>query len=82
MAKRPDLPMPEDMQQALEAASLLNAFALRPDNQRNGYVSWIQESRREITRRKRIRQMLEELYAGDVYRGAAWGTSCARPKKH
>ncbi len=80
--KRPDLPIPEDIQQALEAGELLDVFAARPGNQRNGYISWISESRREVTRRKRVRQMLEELYSGDIYRGAAWGTSCARPKKY
>lgn len=79
--KRPDLPMPDDVRQALEAGGLTETFAARPDNHRNGYVAWIQESRRDITRRKRIRQMLEELYSGDTYRGAAWGSSCARPAR-
>lgn len=78
--KRPDLPMPDDVKQALEAGSLMDIFAARPDNHRNGYINWITESQREITRRKRIRQMLEELYSGDTYRGAAWGTSNSRPR--
>jgi uncharacterized protein YdeI (YjbR/CyaY-like superfamily) len=81
-AKKPMLEMPEDVHQALEAGELLDVFAARPDKQRNGYIAWVAESRREVTRRKRIRQMLEELYAGDVYLGASWGQSSARPKKH
>lgn len=80
-AKKPTPSMPEDVRQALEAGELLDVFAARPDNQRNGYISWVAESRREVTRRKRIRQMLEELYAGDKYMGATWGTSCSRPKR-
>jgi uncharacterized protein YdeI (YjbR/CyaY-like superfamily) len=77
--KRPDLPMPDDVKQALEAGSLMDIFAARPDNHRNGYVNWITESQRDVTRRKRIRQMLEELYSGNTYRGAAWGTSSKGP---
>jgi uncharacterized protein YdeI (YjbR/CyaY-like superfamily) len=78
--RRAEPPLPEDMRQALEAGELIDTFAARPTNHRVGYIAWITESRREVTRRKRIRQMLEELYAGDAYRGASWGTSCSRPK--
>lgn len=76
--KRPDLPMPDDVKQALEAGSLMDIFAARPDNHRNGYVNWITESQRDVTRRKRIRQMLEELEAGDVYMKMAWKPSGGR----
>jgi uncharacterized protein YdeI (YjbR/CyaY-like superfamily) len=74
--------MPEDVKQALEAGEVMEAFEARPPQQRNGYIGWIIESRREVTRRKRIRQMLEELYKGNVYLGASWGESCSRTKRH
>lgn len=80
--KKPKIAMPEDVRQALEAGELLGIFEARPDNQQNGYLAWIIESRRDITRRKRLRQMLEELYSGDTYMGASWGGACKRPNKH
>jgi uncharacterized protein YdeI (YjbR/CyaY-like superfamily) len=76
--KRVRHPMPEDVKQALESSELMGAYRSRPDYQQNDYVGWIEESRREVTRRKRIRQMLEELEAGDVYMKMAWKPSGGR----
>lgn len=70
--KRPRHPMPEDVEQALELSELMGAYRARPPYQQNDYIGWIDESRRDVTRRKRIRQMLEELEAGDVYMNMAW----------
>lgn len=70
--KRPQHPMPDDVRQALELSDLMAAYGARPPYQRNDYVSWIDQARREVTRRKRIRQMLDELDAGDVYMNMAW----------
>lgn len=70
--KRPRLPLPEDVRQALELSDLMGAFEARPDFQRDGYIGWIVESRREFMRRKRIGQLLEELEAGNSYLGKEW----------
>jgi len=79
--KRP-LPLPDDVRAALELSDLMPAYDSRPDGQRNGYISWIEESRRDVFRRKRIRQMLDELDAGTIYLGSDWsGGACAIPKK-
>lgn len=70
--KRPRHPMPDDVRQALELGDAMGAYERRPDYQRNDYIGWIEESRRDVTRRKRIRQMLEELDAGNTYMGMPW----------
>ena len=44
----------------------------RPWYQRNDYIGWIARAKREVTRRKRLQQMLAELRAGDVYMKMAW----------
>jgi len=73
--KRPQHPLPEDVRQALELSDLMAAYKARPPYQRNDYVGWIEQARREVTRRKRVRQMLDELGAGDVYMGMAWSAN-------
>jgi uncharacterized protein YdeI (YjbR/CyaY-like superfamily) len=59
--------MPEDVQEALVRAGLLEAYQDRPAYQRNDYLSWIGRAEREETRAKRLRQMLDELREGGVY---------------
>lgn len=66
------LPMPEDMTQALELSGLKSAYNKRPQYQRNEYITWIVEGRREFMRRKRIGQMLEELEDGRTFMGKPW----------
>ncbi|WP_081744050.1 YdeI/OmpD-associated family protein [Ensifer aridi] len=44
------------------------AYAARPAYQRNDYLGWISQAKREATREKRIAQMLDELKAGDAYK--------------
>jgi uncharacterized protein YdeI (YjbR/CyaY-like superfamily) len=51
---------------------LMAAYEARPDYQRNDYLGWIAQARREETRRKRLDQMLDELERGDVYMKMAW----------
>jgi uncharacterized protein YdeI (YjbR/CyaY-like superfamily) len=64
--------MPEYIAQALEREGLRELYDLRPWYQRNDYIGWIERAKRAETRLKRLRQMLDELRAGDVYMKMAW----------
>jgi uncharacterized protein YdeI (YjbR/CyaY-like superfamily) len=55
------------MKNILLAEGLLESYENRPFYQRNDYIHWITDAKREETRNKRIRQMLEELRAGNIY---------------
>lgn len=70
--KRPAHPMPDFVAQALEAEGLRPRYDARPWYQRNDYLGWINAAKREATKAKRLRQMLDELRAGDVYMKMAW----------
>ena len=74
--KRSANPMPDFVAQALEAEGLRELYDARPWYQRNDYLGWITRAKREETRQKRLRQMLDELKSGDVYMKMAW-----RPRK-
>lgn len=67
MLRRPGHPMPAFVREALEEAGLMAAYEARPAYQRNDYLGWIRQARREATRQKRLAQMLEELRTGGVY---------------
>ncbi len=64
---RPRCPMPDFVRQALEERGLLEAYQKRPAYQQNDYVGWINRAKRQETKEKRLRQMLEELEIGGVY---------------
>ena len=70
--KRPQYPMPEFVAGALKAEGLAAAYAARPPYQRNDYLGWISRAKREATQAKRLRQMLDELAAGDTYMKMPW----------
>lgn len=70
--RRPRYPMPTFMAEALAQHGLLEAYQSRPPYQRNDYIGWITSAKREATREKRLRQMLDELARGDVYMKMAW----------
>lgn len=70
--KRALVPMPEDVQRALEESGLAHAYEARPPYQRNDYLGWITRAKRESTRLKRLRQMLDELKEGDRYMNMRW----------
>lgn len=69
--KRPAHPMPELVRVALESEGLRERYDQRPWYQRNDYLGWIGNAKREEMR-KRLDQMLCELRAGDVYMKMAW----------
>ena len=68
-------PMPGFVAEALDAHGLRGAYDARPPYQRNDYLGWINRAARDDTRRKRLRQMLAELAAGEGYMNMPW-----RPK--
>jgi uncharacterized protein YdeI (YjbR/CyaY-like superfamily) len=59
--------MPADVKQALTEHKLTVSYKQRPPYQQNDYIGWITRAKREETRAKRIRQMLDELAGGDRY---------------
>lgn len=67
--KRQIHPMPDDVQQALVEADLMDLFHRRPPYQQNDYIGWITRAKLETTRLKRLNQMLLELQAGHQYMG-------------
>ncbi|WP_077962051.1 YdeI/OmpD-associated family protein [Ensifer adhaerens] len=69
---RPLQPMPEEIARLLAERGLENAYAARPAYQRNDYLGWISRAKKPETRQKRIRQMLDELAAGDSYTRMAY----------
>jgi uncharacterized protein YdeI (YjbR/CyaY-like superfamily) len=69
---RPLQPMPDFVADALDTEGLRAAYDARPPYQRNDYLGWINRAKQEDTRQKRLKQMLSELRAGDVYMNMAW----------
>ena len=65
--KRPRHPMPDFVRRALEERGLMEAYKERPAYQQNDYVGWINQAKRQETKEKRLRQMLDELEMGGVY---------------
>ena len=64
--------MPDNVRQALTKAGLMGAYHQRPWYQRNDYLGWINRAKREDTRSKRLRQMLDELRDGHLYMKMKW----------
>jgi uncharacterized protein YdeI (YjbR/CyaY-like superfamily) len=65
-------PMPEFVRDAIEARGLTARYEERPAYQRNDYLMWINNAKREGTKRTRLGQMLDELEAGGVYMRMKW----------
>ncbi len=65
--RRPVHPMPEFVRNALAEKGLMDSYNSRPPYQRNDYVGWIIRAKRPETQQKRLKQMLDELNAGDSY---------------
>jgi len=67
--QRPRRPTPDDVEAALRAGGVLDAYRERPAYQRNDYLGWIGQAQQDETRGKRVRQMVDELREGGVYMG-------------
>jgi uncharacterized protein YdeI (YjbR/CyaY-like superfamily) len=71
-SKRPRYPMPEFVRTALEDRNLMSAYLQRPAYQQNDYIGWITRAKLPATQQKRLEQMLDELFRGDVYMKMAY----------
>ena len=78
---RPLHPMPDFVLEALETSGLAREYWDRPPYQRNDYIGWITRAKREDTRQRRLRQMLDELRQGDVYMKMEWTPQRTRRKE-
>jgi hypothetical protein len=65
-------PIPDDIRDALLKNNLCAAYRSRPPYQQNDYVGWITRAKRQVTRDKRLRQMLAELAGGMLYMKMPW----------
>ena len=70
--KRSLNPMPEFVERALLDRGLMEAYQQRPPYQRNDYLGWIAQAKREPTKLRRLAQMLDELAQGACYMKMAW----------
>lgn len=65
-------PMPDFVRDAIRERGLADKYEERPAYQRNDYLLWIDDAKRETTKRKRLEQMLDELESGGVYMRMKW----------
>ena len=77
--RRARQPMPDDVEAALRAGGVLDAYRERPAYQRNDYLGWIGQAQQDETRGKRVRQMVDELRARGAYMGMAHAPSRRGP---
>jgi len=70
--------MPAAVRAALVKRRLMSAYRGRPAYQQNDYLGWIDSATLEVTKAKRLAQMLDELDEGDVYMKMKW-TPLQRP---
>jgi uncharacterized protein YdeI (YjbR/CyaY-like superfamily) len=70
--KRPLHPMPEFVRTTLEDRNLMGAYLQRPAYQQNDYIGWTTRVKLPTTRQKRLEQMLDELFRGNVYMKMAY----------
>jgi uncharacterized protein YdeI (YjbR/CyaY-like superfamily) len=65
-------PMPGFVRDAIAARKLAGKYEERPAYQRNDYLMWINNAKRDATKQKRLQQMLDELERGGVYMRMRW----------
>jgi hypothetical protein len=65
-------PMPGNVKTALAKRELTDAFRARPDYQQNDYLKWIATAVGPQAKDKRLQQMLDELAAGNLFKGEPW----------
>ena len=59
--------MPLFVKEALNDNNLMHDYRTRPTYQQNDYLGWINQAKLELTKQKRLEQMLAELKQGGVY---------------
>ena len=70
--KRPKQDMPKMVREALQSNGLEGAYDARPPYQRNDYLWWINDAKKDETKHRRLGRMLDELRAGHGYMGMDW----------
>ena len=65
--KRAHQVMPLFVKEALNDNNLMHDYHARPAYQQNDYLGWINQAKLELTKQKRLEQMLTELKQGGVY---------------
>lgn len=70
--KRPKQDMPDFVGRALRDNGLEQAYNDRPPYQRNDYLWWINDAKRDETKERRLTKMLGELRQGHGYMGMKW----------
>jgi uncharacterized protein YdeI (YjbR/CyaY-like superfamily) len=65
--KRQRYPMPEYIRQALDDNNVTSDYVARPEYQKNDYIGWIERAKRQETKAKRLKQMVDELKIGGIY---------------
>jgi uncharacterized protein YdeI (YjbR/CyaY-like superfamily) len=65
-------PMPAFVRDAIRERKLAGKYEERPAYQRNDYLMWINNAKRDATKQKRLQQMLDELERGGVYMRMKW----------
>jgi hypothetical protein len=65
-------PMPGNVRGALAKRKLLDAFRDRPQYQQDEYLKSIALAAGPAAKQKRLDEMLEDLAAGDKFRGEPW----------
>ncbi len=59
--------IPEYIKIALSDNNVVADYKARPAYQQNDYIGWIERAKRQETKEKRLRQMIDELKTGGVY---------------
>jgi hypothetical protein len=68
----PQQQMPGFVRSALTSKNLLDAYRARPQYQQTEYLAWINSAKLGDAKRARLTQMVEELTAGNVFKGEPW----------
>ncbi|MBP6631940.1 MAG: YdeI/OmpD-associated family protein [Kofleriaceae bacterium] len=64
--------MPGHVRAALDKRDLLEAFRARPRYQQDDYLKWLALAVGEAAKKARLAQFLDELAAGDKFKGEPW----------
>jgi hypothetical protein len=68
----PQQQMPGFVRSALNTRKLFDAYTARPQYQQTEYLSWINSAKLNDAKRARLTQMLDELAAGNAFKGEPW----------
>lgn len=76
--KRELNPIQDFIKERLVRENVLDKYNERPAYQRSQYIDWITSAKRETTKENRLNQMIDELKAGDSFKGEKYN---AKKKK-